>query len=110
MTSEQVHEASALSEERPTKVLYFEYVSVDGNKDGRLSTDDHLSVGLSKPDGNGFLEVLHDVSRVFSYAMLDQQHLSIVYQTGKVVKHAKVSVPAMKLESDQEIINVPGAR
>ena len=110
MSSAQVPEESASSKERPASALYFEYVSVDSNKDGSLSSDDHLSVGLTKPDGNGFLEVLHDVSRVFSYAMLDQQHLSIVYQTGKVVKHAKVSVPAMKLESDQEIINVPGAR
>ncbi|MBK9614344.1 MAG: hypothetical protein IPO35_02085 [Uliginosibacterium sp.] len=110
MTAEQVPEESASSKERPASALYFEYVSVDSNKDGSLSSDDHLSVGLTKPDGNGFLEVLHDVSRVFSYAMLDQQHLSIVYQTGKVVKHAKVSVPAMKIESDQEIINVPGIR
>lgn len=107
LTTAQLHEESSSAKEQSTKALYFEYVSADSNKDGSLSTDDHSSVGLTKPDGSGFLEALRDVSRILSYGMLDEQHLSIVYQKGNVVRHAKFLTSAMKLESDQEIITVP---
>lgn len=103
----QLREESTDSEKKPTQALYFEYVAADTDGDGKLSSTDRSNIGLSKPDGTGFLEVLHDVSRVFSYEMLDQQHLSVVYQKGATVRHAKFSVASMKLEADQEIINVP---
>jgi hypothetical protein len=106
LVSAQLHEES-LSKELPTKALYFEYVSEDTNKDGSLSAKDHSNIALTKANGTDFVEVLHDVSRIFSYGMLDQQHLSIVYQKGTIVRHAKYSIPAMKLDSDQEIVNVP---
>jgi hypothetical protein len=107
LASNQLHEKSAESKEISTKALYFEYVSEDTNKDGNLSAEDHSNVGLTKPDGTGFLVVLHDVNRVLSFQILDQQHLSIVYQKETVVKHAKFSVATMTLISDQEIVNVP---
>jgi len=75
--------------------------------DGNLSAKDHSNVGVTNPDGTGFMELLHNVNRVLSYSMLDQEYLSVVYQRGTVVKHAKYSVTSMKLESDQEIVNVP---
>ncbi len=103
----QLGEESIDSEKEPTQALYFEYVAADTDGDGKLSSADRSNIGLSKPDGTGFLEVLHDISRVFSYEMLDQQHLSVVYQKGATVRHAKFSVASMKLEADQEIINVP---
>ena len=107
LVSAQLHEESSTSKEPLARVLYFEYVVEDTNKDGSLSSEDRSNVGISKPDGTGFVEVLHDVSRVLSYQLLDQQHLSVVYQKGTMVKHAKFSVVNMKLESDQEIVEVP---
>lgn len=107
LVSNQLHGESTGSKEIPTKALYFEYVSEDTNKDGNLSAEDHSNVGLTKPDGTGFLVVLHDVNRVLSFQILDQQHLSIVYQKETVVKHANFSVATMALVSDQVIVNVP---
>ena len=103
----QLREESIDSEKEPTQALYFEYVAADTDGDGKLSSTDRSNIGLSKPDGTRFLEVLHDVSHVFSYEILDQQHLSVVYQKGATVRHAKFSLASMKLEADQEIINVP---
>lgn len=107
LVSNQLHGDSTESKKTSTKALYFEYVSEDTNKDGNLSAEDHSNVGLTKPDGTGFLVVLHDVNRVLSFQILDQQYLSIIYQKETVVKHARFSVATMKLVSDQEIINVP---
>lgn len=107
LASVQLHEESSNSKDQPTKALYFEYVTLDTNNDGKLSSDDHSNIGLTKPDGTDFLELLHDLTRVFSFRMLDRQHLSIVYQKGTAVKHAKFSLDTMKVVADQEIVNVP---
>ena len=107
LDASQLKEGLGNSKERPTTALYFEYVTEDTNGDGRLSSADDSHIGLAKPDGTGFLEVLHDASRVFSYKLLDQRHLSVVYQKGSTVRHTKFSLASMKPEADQEIINVP---
>lgn len=107
LVAAQLREESKDSKGNPTKALYFEYVKDDTNGDDKLSSQDHSSVALSKPDGSGFVEVLQGVSRVLSYEMMGSQDLSVVYQTGKTVKHAKFSLLSLAKESDQEIINVP---
>lgn len=107
LVASQLHEELAASKEAPTSALYFEFVSDDTNGDGNLSSEDHSNIGLTKPDGTAFVEILHDVNRVLSHQMLDQQHLSVVYQKGTVVRHAKFAVSTMKLEIDQDIVNVP---
>lgn len=105
--SVQLREDSNDARDNPTKALYFEYVTEDSNGDGKLSVQDYSSVALSKPDGLGLVEVLHGVSRVLSYRMLDSRNLSVVYQRGKVVRHAKFSTVSLEKETDQVIVNVP---
>lgn len=90
-----------------TKALYFQYVTDDTDGDGKLSSDDRSNVALTTPNGVGFTVILHDVDRVFSYKVPDQQHLSVIYQKGSKVRHARFLLTSLKLEVDQEIISVP---
>ncbi len=103
----QLREESKNAEANPTRALYFEYVKDDSNGDGKLSSQDLSSIALTNPDGSGFVEVLHGVSRVLSYEILGSQNLVVVYQVGKAVRYAKFSVVSFTKESDQEIVNVP---
>lgn len=107
LVTAQLREESKDPKENPTKALYFEYVKEDTDKDGKLSSQDHSNIALSKPDGSGFVEVLHDVSRVLSHEMIDSQSISVVYQIDKAVRHAKFSVPSFEMKTDKEIISVP---
>nr|WP_315495434.1 hypothetical protein [uncultured Rhodoferax sp.] len=107
LVTAQLSSESRSSKEEPTRALYFEYVSNDTNQDGALSSADHSNIGLTRPDGTAFVEVLNGLSRVLSYEMLDEQNLSVIYQKGKAVRHAKFSVANLKLVTDQEIVNVP---
>jgi len=91
----------------PTKALFFEYVTEDTNGDGKLSHQDHIIVAITKPDGSGMTDVLQGVDKVLSYNMLDEKTLSIVYETGKFMRHARVSTVSLAKESDQEIIKLP---
>lgn len=103
----QLSSESYDSKDSHTRALYFEYVSTDTNRDGALSSDDHSNVGLTRPDGTAFVEILTDLDRVLSYGMLDEQNLSVVYQRDRTVRHAKFSVANLQLVTDQEIVIVP---
>lgn len=107
LTVSQLHKDSDESKAPATEGLYFEYVTEDTNGDGVLSSEDHSNVALTKPDGTGFSEILHDVSRVFSREVPEQQYLSLVYQKGTTVRHARFSLSSFKLEVDQEIVSLP---
>lgn len=109
LVSTQLNEESSSPMESPTKALYFEYVVADTNNDETLSSEDNSSVGLAKPDGSGFIEILGDVSRVLLYDVTDQENLSVVYQKGTVVRLAKYSLRTMSQLSDQQIVNVPSS-
>ncbi len=93
--------------ERPISALYFEYVTSDTNGDKKLSPQDLSKVALAKPDGTDFVEVLDGVARVLSYEMLDSHRLTVIYQKGKSVHHARFSVITMTKELDHEIVSVP---
>jgi len=107
LVTEQLREEIKESRDNPTKALYFEYVSSDTNNDGKLSNQDLSNVGLAKPDGLGFTDVLTGVTQVLSNKLLDSQKISVVYQSRNSVRHATFSVSSFKLETDQEIGTVP---
>ena len=91
----------------PTKALYFESVAKDSNGDGKLSHQNYITIAITKPDGSALVEILPKVDKVLSHTMLDEQTLSILYVTEKVVRHAKVSTLTLAKESDQEIVKLP---
>lgn len=103
----QLSQDSGESKDLPTSALYFEYIAKDTNADGKLTNQDYSSVGIAKPDGTEFVDILHEISQVYSYQMRDQDKLSIVYQKEASIRHAKFTVSTMKLESDQEVMKMP---
>ena len=100
---------SPLKPDQPTSAIYVEYVPTDTDGDAKLSESDASIIGLAKPDGTGLVTVLKDVSRVFSYEMVDAGHLSIVFQRDRKIRHATITLPDFKLVSDREVVNVPDA-
>lgn len=89
------------------KVLYFEIVSEDSNGDGELTGQDNSNVALARPDGLGIKEILHGISNVLSYEIINDSQLTIVYQLGVVVKYSRFSLSNFEMEKDVEIANIP---
>lgn len=95
------------SSDNPTKALYFEYSDKDTNSDGEISKDDQISLGLSKPDGEDFVTVLTGIDRLFSVSMLGDRTISVLYQTGKIFRHALFPVATLAKASDRVIVAIP---
>lgn len=95
------------SRENQTTALYIKYSDKDSNGDGEISKDDRVSLGLSKPDGEGFVTVLTGIDRLFSISMLGDRTISVLYQTGEIVRHAQFSVATLAKSSDQVVVAIP---
>ena len=98
LATEQVRKKKS-SDEHPALALYVQYVTTDTNGDGRLSDEDNAVIGLTKPDGSGFVSVVQDVSGVISYDMENDDQLSLVYQRGATIRHARFSLAGGVLNS-----------
>jgi hypothetical protein len=107
LVAAQLRQKVGESDRGPTQALYVEYVSQDTDGDGRLSAKDHSNVALTLPNGTGMADVLKGVSRVLSYELVGDKQLSVVYQVGNVIRHARISLSSMAKEIDQEVIAVP---
>jgi hypothetical protein len=103
----QLHPSESTKQDTTTTALYFEYTTAADRAEGSATPANTFRVGLSKPDGTSFVEVLQDIDRVLSKEMPDAQHLRIVYKKGTSIRTATYLVDSFKSEDDQEIINVP---
>jgi hypothetical protein len=99
-------QCSRCEENAPARGIYLEYVAEDTNKDGNLNANDHVRVGLTRPDGSGFVDVLKDASQVLSYEVVEGNTLSIVYQAGKSLRHARVSLASLNQISDKLVLDL----
>lgn len=107
LVTDQLREDKEKEHKAPTKALYFEFVTKDTNGDGKITSQDRSTVGLAKPDGTGFVEVLKEVTRVLSHELLDDKILSIVFQSGQTIRHATFSLSSLAMVSEAEVVNVP---
>jgi hypothetical protein len=93
---------------KPTQALYFLYADKDTSGDGEITVYDRASLGLAKPNGEGFVTVLTGIDRLYSVSMLGDQSISVLYQTGKVIRHALYSVATLAKVADREVAAIPG--
>ncbi len=91
----------------PAKAIYVEYILQDTDGDGKLSDDDHATVGFARPDGAGFVAVLSGVQRILSQDMIDPARIAVVFQRDNSIRRANIALDGFKLLSDDEIASVP---
>lgn len=109
--SEQLQEpGDTLARQGPTRAIYIEYVGKDSNGDNRLSGADLVDVALVKPDGRGMVVVLKDVDNVVSHDYAGYADITVIYQRGDTLRHAKYALDGFKVLFDQELASLPAAR
>ncbi len=108
VTVAQVRERAGPNEDvMPTKAVYVEFVERDTDGNGKLSRDDHASVGFVRPDGGGFVPILSGVQRVLSHDMSDAATIVVVFQRENSVRRANIALDGFKLLSDIDIAKLP---
>ena len=110
VASEQLQEPTdSIGKQGQTRAVYLEYVGKDSNGDNSLSSADVLDVALAKPDGSGLVVVLKDVDNVVSQAYSGYADITVIYQRGRSLRHAKFALDGFKLVFDQELASLPAS-
>lgn len=65
-------------ENQKTVAILYEVIKHDSNEDARLSDSDLYTLGLSKPDGSHYKDVMDNVSALLSHKMLDSNTLMLL--------------------------------
>lgn len=90
--------------------MYYEYVTVDTNKNGSLDMDDLLIIAVSNPDGTGFLVLEDSVSSVIDMTLSkDASNLVVLFQQNGQVVLNNYDPKTFDIKSSSEILEVSGA-
>ncbi|MCK4489165.1 MAG: hypothetical protein KAU23_02840 [Anaerolineales bacterium] len=85
------------------KWLRYEVVKSDTNQDGRLTSEDQRTIGISDPTGESYVELISDVDRILGYEMRDENNLLIFYRTGTKNFIAEINLPERRITVTEEL-------
>jgi len=85
------------------KWLRYEVVKSDTNQDGRLTSEDQRTIGISDPTGERYVELIPDVDRILGYEMQDENNLLIFYRTGTKNFVAEINIPERRITVTKEL-------
>lgn len=106
---EKVEDKSTSGKETNAKALYFKYSDKDTTGDGEITQYDKSNLGLSRASGEGFVRVLSGIDHLYWVSMRGEETISVLYRTGKSLRHVRYSAATLAKESDLEIVAIPGA-
>jgi hypothetical protein len=85
------------------KWLRYEVVKSDTNQDGRLTSEDQRTIGISDPTGEGYVELIPDVDRILGYEMRDENNLLVFYRIGTKNFVAEINIPERLITAIKEL-------
>ena len=85
------------------KWLRYEVVKSDTNQDGRLTSEDQRTIGISDPTGERYVELISDVDRILGYEMRDENNLLIFYRIDTKNFVAEINIPDRSITVTEEL-------
>lgn len=67
-------------QETPPRAILYEVVKRDSDNDGRLSSNDLESIGLSMPDGTNYKEIVQEIDSLIGHVLVDDDLVLLVYE------------------------------
>ncbi len=87
-------------QDEKTVVIVYSVIDSDTNKDGAIDAEDQDSLALSNALGSNYRVVLEDYERVLSVSLIEENILSIIYQTEGAIYSLKYAIDNSKLLSN----------
>lgn len=101
-------EAENAENEKKVRALLYRIVKKDTNGDKRLTHDDLQVIGLSRPSGKGYKEVLNGIDVFVGQRLVDEDTLLLVYQRKGVGYSANVKLSDFHFFNESELPKVVG--
>lgn len=92
------------------RVISYEVINNDTNKDGKLSYADKRSYALSKIDGSGYTEIVSGYNQIIKSALNPEGNLFVVYITNNEVHSMVVDINTFTVVSKKIMPKVEEAQ
>lgn len=93
----QAMNAEPVQKKSGPKCFLYRVTKYDTDGDEILTGKDEETLGISNPDGSGFVEVIPGIRRTYWQSISDDGILVIAYQTGKQKRMARIDVLAKRI-------------
>lgn len=93
-------------EERNIRAILYQIIKQDTDKDNRLTSKDLKTISISKPNGDGYKELIEGVDVFVGHRTVDENTLLIVFQKQGVGYSAKISLSDLAISNEQELPKV----
>ncbi len=77
---------------RTVRAMLLELIRDDINGDGRWTTSDRHTLGLTRPDGRGYREIMTDVDKLVGHRLVGDDLLVVVFERDDAVHSVQVSL------------------
>lgn len=91
---------------KDTKAILYYLVKSDTNNDNALTSSDLLSVGISKPNGKGYVELLKDIDFVNGYKTVNEKSVMLVFQRDNIGYSASIDLESLSISDEEQLPSV----
>ncbi len=94
-------------DKEPAVALYVSVIKSDSDGDGRLTTDDDITIALLRTDGSSYTEIETGIWEVLDQEVIDDgKYLALLLQVESNVLLKKYSLETFKLISERNIAEI----
>jgi hypothetical protein len=79
-------------QDKPVIAILYQLIKQDSNADQRLSSNDSMTIGISKPNGTAYQTILENVDDIVGKQLVDNQTLLLLYHSQDKVFSAHVDL------------------
>lgn len=92
---------------KETVSIYYEVIKRDTNKDGDLNSEDDITISITSPDGQDYIELDTAVTSVIDHSIdSDAKVLTVLIQKQSTILMKKFSLENNRLVSEKEISRI----
>ena len=91
---------------KDTKAILYYLVKSDTNNDNALTSSDLLSVGISKPNGKDYVELLKDIDFVNGYKTVNEKSVMLVFQRDNIGYSASIDLDKLSISDEEQLPSV----
>ncbi|WP_353571728.1 hypothetical protein [Candidatus Albibeggiatoa sp. nov. BB20] len=83
----------------PVIAILFQVIKTDSNEDKRLSHADLVTIGISKPNGTAYQEIISNVNQLVGHQMIDKNTLLLLYHEGQDIFSVHIDLTDFSLRN-----------
>ena len=91
---------------KPVIAILYQLIKLDSDQDERLSTDDLITLAITKPDGTAYLELMEDIEIIIDHTIINKDELFLIYRKAGISNAAVIDLNSFEIIENNQIPSI----